>query len=89
MTDTFTAKKLLELATSVGQFTEIIQSDYLEPWQCYIIEAYKDPIFLYIKHPRTLIVSKEMYDVAIRYLKWRNAWNAEFKRLMRLTRLKK
>ena len=86
MTDTFTAKELLKLKKSIGQFTEIIQSDYLEPWQCYIIDAYQDPIFSYIKHPRTLIVNKEMYDTAIRYIKWRDAWNTEFKRLMRLTK---
>ena len=78
MTTSLTAEKLLELAKSVGKFTEIIQSDYLEPWQCYIIEAYEDPIFSYIKRPRTLIINKEMYDMAIRYIRWRIAWDEQF-----------
>ena len=80
MTTSLTVEKLLELAKSVGKFTEIIQSDYLEPWQCYIIEAYEDPVFSYIKRPRTLIINKEMYDMAIRYIKWRIAWDEQFTR---------
>ena len=67
-------KKLLELSESVGEFTRIIQSEYLEPWQCYIIDKYQDPVFPIIRYPRTLMVHKEMYDMVIRYIKWRDAW---------------
>ena len=80
MTTSLTAEKLLELTKSVGKFTEIICSDYLEPWQCYIIEAYEDPIFSYIKRPRTLIINKEMYDMAIRYIRWRIVWDKQLTR---------
>ena len=74
MTNTFTVKDLLELSESIGKFTEIVQSYHLEPWQCYIIDAYQDPVFPIIRSPRTLVVGKKIYGTVIRYIKWRDAW---------------
>jgi len=78
MTPAFTIKNLLELSEAMGEFTEIIISNHLEPWQQYIIDAYQDPVFPMIRSPRRLIIHKDVYDALVRYIKWRDAWLRSF-----------